>query len=48
MKSVDVIDVLLALINLALDPVPIQILEKVMDVFRSDGIPIPFFDIEGQ
>ena len=48
MQRVYVVDVLLALIHLPLDPVPVEIPEEVVDVFGGNRITTPFFDIEGE
>lgn len=46
MKSVDIVNVLLALINLPLDPMPVEVFEEMVDVFGSCGISVPLVDVE--
>jgi hypothetical protein len=46
MKCVDIIDVLLALVNFALDPMSIEISEEMIVVLGSIGISLPFTDVE--
>lgn len=48
MKCVYVVDVLLALIHLPLDPMSVEVLEEMVDVFRRDRVSVPFADVEGE
>jgi hypothetical protein len=47
-EGIDIVYIFLAFINLSFDPVPIKILEQVVDIFGSDRIAIPFSDVVGQ
>jgi hypothetical protein len=48
MQRVDVVDILFALVNLSLDPMSIEVAEKVVDVFGSDCVSTPFLDVKGE
>lgn len=48
MQSVNIVDILLPLINLALDPMTVEVSEEMVDVLRRRGVSVPFTDVEGQ
>ena len=48
MEGVDVVDILLPLVHLSLDPMSIQIAEEMVDVLGRSRVSIPFSDVEGQ
>ena len=48
MQSIDIVDVLLALIHLSLHPVAIEVPEEIVVVLRSIRVPLPFSDVVGQ
>ncbi len=48
MQSVVIVDILLALINLSLDPMSIQISEEMVVVLCGIGVSLPLTDVEGQ
>jgi hypothetical protein len=48
MQSVDVEDVLLPLIHLALDPMSVEVSEEMVDVLRSGSVSIPLSDVEAE
>lgn len=45
MECVDIIDILLAFVDLPLDPVPVEISKEVVNVFSGRCIAAPFTDI---
>lgn len=46
MKSVDVVDVFLSLINLALNPVPIEVSEQMIIVGACGRVSVPLLDVK--
>jgi hypothetical protein len=46
MKSIDVIDIFLPLVNFPPDPMTIQVLEEVIIVLARGGVSVPLLDIE--
>ena len=48
MEGVDIVDVLLALVHLALDPMPVQVAEEMVDVFGRRRVAFPLADVERQ
>jgi hypothetical protein len=47
-EGVNVIDVLLSLVNLSLDPMPVEVSEEVVDVLGGDSVTAPFLDVKGE
>lgn len=47
-ENVDVVDISLALVNLALDPMSVKITEQVVDVLGSNSVSVPLADIKCQ
>jgi hypothetical protein len=45
-QRVDVIDVLLSLVHLPLDPMPVKIPEQMVVVLRGDRVSLPLLDVE--
>ena len=45
MQGIHVKDVLLAFVHLSLHPVPVEISEKVVDIFSSVGKALPLLDV---
>jgi hypothetical protein len=48
MQRVDIVDILLALVNLPLDPVSVEVAEEVVNVLGSDCVSTPFFNVESE
>lgn len=48
MQSVNVVDVLFALVDFALNPMAVEVAKKMMDVFGGNRVAVPFLDVVGQ
>ena len=48
MQSVDIVDILLTLLDLSLDPVAIEVAEEMVVVSAGSGVALPLFDIEAE
>lgn len=46
MEGVNVIDVFLSLVDLALDPVPVEVSEEMVVVCACSCVSVPLFDVE--
>jgi hypothetical protein len=47
-QSVDVVDVLLALVDLALNPMSVEVTEEMVVVGAGGGVSVPLLDVESQ
>lgn len=48
MESVNIVDILLAFVNLTLNPMSVEVSEQMVDVLRRRGVSVPFADVEGK
>jgi hypothetical protein len=48
MKSIDIVNVLLAFVHFSLDPMSVEVSKQMVDIFCRGSVSIPFFNVEGQ
>lgn len=47
-QSVDIVYVFLSLIHFPLDPMSVEVPEQMIDELCSNGVPVPFSDVESE